>query len=138
MIVRQATREDLDGVLSCLATLNQNIVNYFTRKRIKFLLKNYCIAVVENRGRIMGACVIDSDSKDTLEVFAIGVHPYWQNHGVGSKLLRWAEAMAYATNRDVLSADSYYFYEAKDFYEKAGYFATHHPNGWGYTFYKYL
>ena len=138
MFIRQATKYDLGGVLSCLRELNKEHVTYFSKKRVKWLLRNKCVAVcVSEALGILGAIVVQDNYGDEFEIFAIAVHPSFQNKGigVGSKLLRFAEAMARACDREVIFAHSYDFYGATPFYTKNGY----NRQGTGvYTFYKYL
>lgn len=123
MYIRQATKYDLGGVLECLRELNKEHVSYFSRKRVKWLLRNKCVAVcVSEALGILGAIIVEDKYGDEFEIFAIAVHPSYQKGlGVGSKLLRFAEAMARACDREIIYAYSYDFYGATPFYEKNGY-----------------
>jgi N-acetylglutamate synthase-like GNAT family acetyltransferase len=137
MHIRPATKFDLRTVLECLRELNKEHVDYFHKNKVKWLLKNKCVAVCESAsGEIMGVCIVEDQYDDTFEIFAIAVNPTYQKYyGVGSKLLKWAEAMAIACDREVIFANSYDFYNATPFYEKNGY--TRQGEG-VYTFFKYL
>lgn len=131
MIIRSATRDDFTGVLASLRELNQEHVKCFTRKYVKHLIKTHCVNIAEENGQILGACVLKMRNPETLEVFALGVAQ--KRRKVGSELLSLAKNTAKSLDCRFIVADSWKFYDAKEFYRKNGF-------GWfvasfGYTFF---
>ena len=120
MLIKQATRENTDAVLSCFQELNKCGISYFSKKRTKSVIDKYCVAMAVQNLRVWGACAIKLDNT-VLEIFAIAVVPDGQGYGVGRKLLGWAEIMAKETDLSVVIAHSYEFYGARPFYQKLGY-----------------
>lgn len=137
MQIRPATKYDVTPIYLAFKELNKSHVDYFNRNRVKWLIKNKCVAVVTSSvGTVLGACAVEDKYGDLFEIFAISVRPEYHGLGVGTKLIKWAEAMARACDREIIFADSYKFYGATPFYTRLGY----HRQDWEgyYTFYKYV
>jgi len=119
-LIRQATREDWWHVLEALKVLNVHGVEHFTKKRVKELVKKHCVGLISDGVDVAGACVLEVEDK-AIEIYALGIAPHYQGMGLGSKFIRWSEAMARGVEVPFLYANSYEFYGALPFYEKNGF-----------------
>ncbi|MFN0117128.1 MAG: GNAT family N-acetyltransferase [Elusimicrobiota bacterium] len=79
---------------SDIATIYQLIV--IATKKGKILLRSKaelkrtlrCFFVAESKNKLVGCCSIEVYNKKLAEVRSLTVHPKFQNHGIGSALVR--------------------------------------------------
>ena len=88
---------------------NGRVVKWFGRK------------VINDDGRIIGGCVALRTVWNTAEVSALWVDEKYRNRKIGTDLLYEVEREAKENGCTVISLDTF-DWQAKEFYEKNGYF----------------
>lgn len=135
MPIKQATSSDAWHVLEALRVLNVHGVDFFTKKRVKEVIKKCCVGLIADGVDVAGACAVRTEDDYALEIFALGITPQYQGMGLGSKFIRWAEAMATGLELPFLYANSYTFYNALPFYQRNGFSLIHEVKDTPASFY---
>lgn len=127
MEVREAEFEELESVVECLQVLNINGVDFFDGETIReIVLNNDGIATIAKEGEeVVGASIVLPNVFNepfTCQLFALGCKR--QGIGVGKALVKNFEQYAKYFGYNLLTLESYEFYNARGFYEKLGYTLT--------------
>ncbi|MEO5677967.1 MAG: amino-acid N-acetyltransferase, partial [Usitatibacter sp.] len=94
--IRQATVEDIPGILQILEPLEQQGV-LVKRERDQLEREIGQFFVLESEGNILGsAALYPFAEQKTAELAALAVNPFYQGGGRGERLLAFAEARAKA------------------------------------------
>lgn len=96
--IRQATIEDVGGILSLIAPLEeQQILVQRTREQIELEVHNY--DVIEHDGFIIACGALHAlKEKHIGEIACLAVHPDYQKEGLGNRLLKHLEQKAWSLN----------------------------------------
>lgn len=91
--IRQASIEDVGGILEVIAPLEQNgILVKRSRERLELEIDNFI--VIERDQRIIGCAALYADYHDSGELACLAVHPDYQGQELGEQLLEEIEQQA--------------------------------------------